>query len=272
MKFALWRWLEFLVFLLLCTALVGLDRAHAIALQPAGFASGWTLLSVIALLTVYRARKRVPFLALGRTAHWLRLHLYAGFLGLLLFALHVRWRWPHGILENVLASLYLTTTASGIIGFFLTQTLPAKLTRRGENVLFERIPSLRQKVRTQAEAVVERASSETGSSTLADFYAERAAWFMEQPRHLWQHLLGSSRARHALLLDFATVERYLSTREKEWLTELRELVCLKDDLDYQTAGQWAIKYWLFAHVPLAYSLLVVAAVHLLLVYAFIGGL
>ncbi len=44
----------------------------------------------------------------------------------------------------------------------------------------------------------------------------------------------------------------------------------KDDLDYQSALQGALKFWLFVHVPLTYGLLIFAVFHILVVYTFSG--
>jgi hypothetical protein len=45
----------------------------------------------------------------------------------------------------------------------------------------------------------------------------------------------------------------------------------KDGLDYHHALQLTLKLWLFVHIPLTYSLLIFSLVHLVLVYAFAGG-
>jgi peptidoglycan biosynthesis protein MviN/MurJ (putative lipid II flippase) len=54
------------------------------------------------------------------------------------------------------------------------------------------------------------------------------------------------------------------------LRQLRELVKQKDNLDFQYAMQATLKCWLFMHVPLTYGLLLFAALHVLVVYAYRG--
>ena len=54
------------------------------------------------------------------------------------------------------------------------------------------------------------------------------------------------------------------------MKEFEDRVCAKDDLDYQYAMQATLKYWLFLHVPLTYSLLVFILSHMVLVFAFSG--
>ena len=55
------------------------------------------------------------------------------------------------------------------------------------------------------------------------------------------------------------------------LEKLAQLVRRKDGLDYHHALQTALKLWLFAHVPLTYSLIIFSLLHIVLVYAFSGG-
>ena len=68
------------------------------------------------------------------------------------------------------------------------------------------------------------------------------------------------------------LSRYLNAEEREFHDRLRELVCKKDELDFHYALQLMLKVWLFVHVPLTYSLLIAAGVHMVLVHAFGGGL
>ena len=46
----------------------------------------------------------------------------------------------------------------------------------------------------------------------------------------------------------------------------------KNELDYQYALQGVLKGWLFIHIPLTYGMLLLAITHLVLAYAFSGGL
>jgi hypothetical protein len=49
---------------------------------------------------------------------------------------------------------------------------------------------------------------------------------------------------------------------------MRHLVERKDRLDYAHALQSVLKGWLFVHMPATYGMILLALVHLLLVYAF----
>jgi hypothetical protein len=52
------------------------------------FSTGWVLFFVIALLTLFGARKRLSFLPLGPASRWLRIHVAGGFMAVFMFWLH----------------------------------------------------------------------------------------------------------------------------------------------------------------------------------------
>ncbi len=191
---------------------------------------------------------------------------------MVVFGSHLRFGVPTGALEWVLFVLYLIVAASGVAGLILSRWLASRLTRRGEAVLFERIPTILRCLREDVESLILKSARENTSTTLADFYQQRLARFFESPRHTALHLLESDRPRHALLGEFAALDRYLNDDERCVHADITELIKLKDDVDYQYAGQAALKYWLFLHIPATYSLLIFSFFHVLLVYAFHGGI
>ncbi|MCZ6916976.1 MAG: hypothetical protein O7I93_09380, partial [Gemmatimonadetes bacterium] len=105
---------------------------------------------------------------------------------------------------------------------------------------------------------------------LAEFYMRRLIAFFAKPRHFWWHLVQSHRPRHTLLNELEALDRYLSAEQRTVKESIAELICTKDDLDYHHAHQTVLKYWLFVHIPLSYSLLIVAGVHGAIAYAFRG--
>ena len=72
--------------------------------------------------------------------------------------------------------------------------------------------------------------------------------------------------------DFDLVRRYLNHDEEKVLDWLFERVHEKNQLDYAYALQATLKGWLFVHVPMTYSMLLLVFVHVILVYAFSGGI
>ena len=253
---------------------VGLVVVHAvatIALLPAQRYTGELLFALMLILALLNLRKKLPVLPIGSASTWLQVHIYLGLLSIVVYSLHTGGRVPDGALERTVALLYTGVVASGLAGLFLSRWLPARLARRSEEVLFERIPALRLQLREQAEALVMESANRSESSTLADLYTRRLLPFFDGARNFWLHLVESNRPGHRTLGAITALNRYLNEDERQVADQLADLVRAKNDLDYQYAGQAVLKYWLFVHIPLTYALLIFASLHGALVYAFSGG-
>ncbi len=235
------------------------------------YLSGAILFFVMVVLALYNGRKKLPFLPLGTSESWLQLHIYAGFFTVTLFLVHIRFRMPAGWFEIILAWLYILVTGSGVVGLLVSRTIPKRLTTRGGEVLFERIPAIRRGLQEQAETLALKSMPEVHSITIADFYIRHLQDFFEGPRNLYLHLLEVRRPLNVLQNQIADLNRYLNERERETLTKISALVRQKDGLDYHQSLQLLLRGWLFIHIPLTYSLLIFSVVHIVLVYAFSGG-
>ena len=264
------RYRNVAITLIVALALATWLRSYAGLLHHPQWLSGWLLIGIIIFLALYGVRKKLSMLPIGRSASWLQFHLYVGILSAFLFGEHLDWSLPNGALDWALAILFTSVIASGIIGIYLSRRLPKDLTRRGEEVIFERIPLFRAELRQQAEAIVLHAASDTGSSTLADFYASRLGQFFEAPRNFLKHVLHIGRPLFEVTNDIHSQFRYLNDTEREYAEKLLVLVERKDELDFHHALQATLKGWLFVHVPLTYSMIIVAVLHIVLVYAFVA--
>jgi hypothetical protein len=200
----------------------------------------------------------------------MQLHIYVGLSTFAIFGFHVAWQVPNGGLELLLATLYLTVALSGVFGLYQTRMAPARLTAVGEEVIFENISALRHAVATQARSLVLTASR--SSDVLAKVYINRLSPFFEQPRSLAYLLCPTGRYRRTLVAELQDLDRYLSNEQRAHRSRLCELVQQKDDLDFHFAIQGRLKIWLFAHVGLTYSLLIISILHAVMAHAFAGGL
>ncbi|MFA6544453.1 MAG: hypothetical protein WCS99_08505 [Limisphaerales bacterium] len=241
------------------------------ATTRSAYLSGWLLFSVMVLLTGYNWFKKIPYLPLGRSEVWLEFHLYAGMFTGVLFLLHVRGRWPVGWFEVVLTLLYVVVMASGVAGIIISRAWPKRLTARGGEVPFERIPVVRRQLRERAEALALNSVAEAKSATIAEFYARRLHGFFAGPRNFLSHLFENRLPLNALLHDLGDLNRFLNERERLTLQDLVALVRQKDGLDYQHALQLTLRLWLFVHIPVTYSLMLWAIAHIVLVYGFSAG-
>lgn len=235
------------------------------------YLTGWILFGLILALTGYNLRKKLAFLPLFSSRTWFQVHVYTGLFTGLAFLLHLEWRMPTGWFEDVLAGLFVGVTLSGMVGWWLSNVLPKRLTTAGGEVLYERIPLIRHELRRQAEALALQAIPEAKATTLADFYARELAGYFSAPHNFWGNVFGSRRSVNFLLGSLSETKRYFTAVEQANADTLAGLIREKDALDYQRTAQLILKGWLFFHIPLTYGLIVFSAVHVVLVYAFSGG-
>ncbi len=239
------------------------------ALPNYAFLTGWVLLAAMLVLTLYNARKKLPFLPPGKSETWLQIHIYLGFVTTLLFLIHLNFRLPHGWFEFTLAWLFVLVSGSGMVGLFFSRVLPRRLAARGGEVIFEKIPALRHALKAEAEEISLGANAK--SPVIAEFYSRRLAGFFAGPRNARLHLFESRRPLNALLAGLDDLRRFTSETERAALEKLAALVRQKDGLDYHRALQLVLKLWLFVHIPLTYGLLIFTALHIVLVFGFSGG-
>lgn len=235
------------------------------------YLTGWILLALILALTAYNARKKLPFLPLFSSRTWFQIHVYLGLFTGVMFLLHLRWRIPNGWFEGVLAWLFVGVTVSGVLGWWISRQLPKRLTTVGGEVLYERIPIIRRELRLQAEALALKAIPDAGATTLAEFYTRSLSGYFAAAQPFWASILSSRRQLSALLDSLSETKRYLTAAEKTHADQLADLIRQKDAVDFQRAAQLVLKGWLFVHIPLTYGLLIFSALHVILVYAFSGG-
>jgi hypothetical protein len=247
--------------LALCAATFFLWRVWRAALRPDAIYTGLLLLFLIFALTLFNARKKLPFLPLVRASTWLQIHIYAGWFCLFVFLLHIGFRLPNGPFEITLALVFCIVILSGFFGLFISRDLPPRLARSGEPLLYERIPAFRLRIQREVEELVRQAERDTGSSTLGNFYVQYLrAFFVHRPR-AFSALRRSGRKWHAVLAETSALDRYLNEREKAIAAELRDWIETKHNLDFQYASQRLLKFWLFVHIPFTYSLILLGVVH-----------
>jgi hypothetical protein len=74
-----------------------------------------------------------------------------------------------------------------------------------------------------------------------------------------------------IFYEMDSLQRYLNQDGQDCVQRLREIVAAKDSLDEQYAHIGLMRLWLFIHIPATYSLLLLAVVHIVAVYAFSAG-
>jgi hypothetical protein len=271
MTFANQRASGLLFFLLGSAALIGCYVFFGDRLPALPFVSGWLLFAFMLVLTVYNGRKKLPFLPLGSSEAWLQLHIYLGLLTVVLFGVHIAFRPPTGWFDTILAAFYLSVTISGLFGWFVSRAIPKRMTTRGGEVLFDRIPAVRRSLHQKAEELALKSVPEGKSTTIADFYIKHLDSFFRAPQNSLKHLFEIRSPLQRRLYQISDLNRFLNEKERAVMDQIAELVRQKDGLDYHYSLQLTLKAWLFAHIPLTYGLLIFSLIHIVLVYAYSGG-
>lgn len=235
------------------------------------YLSGWALFALMLFLTFFNLRKRVPFLRMGSSRFWLQLHLYVGVFSGALFFAHIGGSWPAGIFNQALAWCYVVVFVTGLLGLWISRAFPRMLTVAGYETPYERIPYARSSLRAQAEALILAGVDGQTSPVIAEFYTKRIGMFFTRSCNCWAHLRQSRAPQAAHASQFDEVRRYAKKAEREMLDGLKDLVDRKHMLDYQYTLQSTLRLWLFAHIPLSYSLLIFSVLHIILVHAFSGS-
>jgi len=245
---------------------------YSVMLQNTAFLSGWVLFTLMILLTLYNVRKKLTYPPLFKSASWMQFHIYAGLISFVVFFFHTGWRLPTGPFESILYVMFILLSGSGFIGLYLTRTVPKSLAHRGREVIFERIPRFVRELKEQAEALVLESVAVNDSTILSDYYSEKLADYMSQPRRFGLHVFMVDRTRRDFQHELQALHRYMNDEERAVAEKLSDVLAFKDDLDFHYARQGMLKGWLFLHVPLTYGLLIFVTAHMVLVHAFSGGL
>jgi hypothetical protein len=257
--------------LLACFLLLLVRNVAEHQLYQTQFITGWVVFIGVLGLTALNLRKKLPILPLVKMTTWVQVHIYLGLFTFVAYAVHAETLVPSGRLDTLLAVLFLLVAVSGVVGLLLSRILPRRLTRHGENLLYERLPGFGAQLRREVEALVMRAASEHRSKSIPAFYQKRLRHFFLKPRNFWAHVFQSRVPMHRLSEQIRSVERYLDNDEKEIMSGIAQCVEAKDGLDYQYAAQSLLKRWLFVHIPLTYGMLLLGVVHVILAYAFDGA-
>lgn len=252
--FVMWLWLRWID--------NGLGRTS--------FASGYLLYGFVLFLALFNLRKKLPTLPLGSASAWLQLHIYVGLLAGAVFGMHLAWRVPNGWFECLLAMSFMMTFVSGVVGLVITRRTPRLLNRVGQEVIYERTPTLRRDLAMRSRQAVLASASDSGSDVLANFYTNHLFDFFARPRPFGYFFLPASIRRKRLLGDLQQLQRYLTPAERQASDSVFAMIRSKDDLDFQQVQQLRLKLWLFMHIGLTYVLIAVATVHGAIALAFRG--
>jgi len=248
-----------------------LVRLYDSSLRDPSFFSGWILFTGMAAQWLLHFRKQLPMLPLGRAATWLKTHIYFGYFVIAVFLLHTDFSMPDNWFEWVLWSLFMLVAASGVIGAYLSWSVPAKLEQYSGPKTFESIPAIRYRLAEKAGRLALSSVDQSGSLAISNIYADTLRDFFVRPQNLLAHLRGSQRSVKQICDELKTLERHVDEAGKKTLRSIRNLALAKDKLDFQHAHQGLLQCWLFIHIPATYCLIVAVILHVSIIYAYSSG-
>jgi hypothetical protein len=268
-----WRRVAFLV-LVAAAALFAWERWGARRFQHGGSWLGIVLgsaaLALVVWLLLFAVRKRAYASTLGSLEGWLQAHVWLGVASAGLVLLHTGFRFEDRVAVAAFLVL-LAVVATGIVGAYLYQVLPRRLTAIESNLTAAEISA---DLNRMAASMARLASGR--SAAFRGIHAALVAESAPPPLAGWRQLFtapraagegGATRSWEALLGRVEEAER----------DELRRLLVLArqhKELHLRLAVQQRYRNlldaWLYLHVPLSLALVVLVAAHL--VAAFYWGL
>lgn len=240
----------------------GLTGGNLIGLWYGVIGSG--LMIYAGLLSLLR---RVPsWWWIGSRRVWLRGHVWLGSLSGLFIVYHSGFRWG-GPLELILWVVLILTLATGVFGLLVQQFLPRVLTTRiASEAPYEQIPHLCEKMRQQAEELVEGVQADAKVDGAVK--AELAKFFDTEVRpFLAPAYTPSSPLAHPLRAEvvFARMRGVPGLSVvKEQLGKLETYCDERRQLGEQERLHRWLHAWLLVHVPLSAVLLVLGLAHAVL--------
>ena len=232
--------------------------------------SGWLLMSAVALLLLFSARKRISVLPLGRAYLWAQTHNVLGILASLLLLLHVDEWWPSGLFERLLLVFALATLVTGLCGIVLNRIIPPQMRKRGERLFLSRIKTQQSVLREAIRMRIVEAIENGGSRYLLEFYDSQLVPQLAGIRNIPSHLIGSSGPYESWQRRFKQADAYFGSKDREAVRAIEAMLQQKTDLDFQFVMQVVLRGWVVIHVMFSALLALCAVLHLVLVYSF-GG-
>lgn len=238
-----------------------------------GYALGITGGSMMLLLLLYSARKRVRWLRwLGAVPTWFEIHMFLGVVGPILVLFHANFRFG-ATNSNVALVSMLVVAASGVIGRYIYTRLHAHLD--GKEDTLEQMKAAGDRLREQSVSI-------EFLPGLLDAIGEIERRLVEPPKggiagcvHLLTGGVRMARARHLVRREIKTAVRRAALRESPVVARhAKRLAVVARRYAYRRfdAGRRVTEYkayarmfswWHVLHIPLFFMLLTAGIVHVI---------
>ena len=252
---------------------------YANGLRDPRYLDGWVLAGGMSLQLSFHIAIKTASLSPKSAVRWRKFHIFVGYLLIAAFISHSDFTLPDTGFEWALWAGFVLVTLSGIFGTYLAWSLRVKHAI-DERIGYDRIPSRRAELARDINAAVARTDQAPIAIALPtppydawimDLYTTHLRDFFQGQRNFAAHLIGSQRPLKRLTDEIDDLSSYVDRQSQEKLAFIKNLVVEKDRLDFARVYLGLTKGWLFVHVPLTYSLMVLTVLHILVVYAFSSG-
>lgn len=223
------------------------------------------------LPSLFYQRKRFPGrIRLGRSQFWMKAHIWLGLLSLPLALFHSGFGLG-GPLEFSLMLFVFVVWGSGVFGLILQQFLPSMLTKSlSVEAMAAYVDAVCLRLQQNADKAVlglcgslfeEQPAEKPGAESLRAFYLNTVRSFLDArpPREVRQSGLAGKASAEAL---FEAQKKGTSNKIDEILDLLNRLCHERRELLLQTRLHGWLHGWLWIHVPLSMTLLVLLAIHI----------
>ena len=251
-------------------------------LRDPRYLDGWILAGGMGVQLYFHVAIKTASLSPKSAMRWRKIHIFAGYALIAVFISHSNFSLPDTGFEWALWAGFVLVTLSGVVGAYLAWSLKTK-GRIDEGVSYDRIPVLRTKIAQDVHAAVAETDPEAAQFALPglpvaphdawimDLYTAHLRDFLQEPRNVSAHLVGSQRPLKRLTDEIDSLSAYVDPQSREKLIAIKSLVIEKDRLDFARVYLGLTRAWLFVHVPVTYALIVVSVLHVLVVYAYSSG-
>jgi hypothetical protein len=249
-------------------------------LRDPRYLDGWVLAGGMGFQLLFHIAIKTASLSPKSASAMRKVHIFLGYLLIAAFVSHSDFSWPDTGFEWALWACFVLVTLSGIFGTYLAWSLSAKR-EIDERASADRISTRRAELAEAVQAAVAVSSDPTFAALglpaqpydawIMDLYSNHLRDYFLGPRNVSAHLIGSRRPLQRLTDEIDSLSGYVDKHNQDKLAAIKALVVEKDQLDFARVHLALTKGWMFVHVPVTYSLIVLTVLHVVVVYAYSSG-
>lgn len=245
-------------------------------LRDPRYLDGWLLVVGMSLQLYFHITVKRASLSPKSTMRWQKIHIFIGYLLIAVFISHCDFSLPDTSLEWALWISFVLVALSGVLGTYLAWSLR---TKHGldESIGYDRIPIRRSElaqevyalvVKRDAPAIAIALPAPPHDAWIMDLFTTHLRGFFQGQQNFTAHLIGSKRPLKQLINEIDNLSSYVDQQSQAKLAAIKNLVVEKDRLDLASVHLGLARAWLFVHVPVTYTLIVLTILHVVVVYAF----